>query len=343
MASVEKEIAKLSSIRGLQLPDDLLTDIARKTLKRYQLRTATESAWQLRRHPEPIRYALLTIFCWQRHKEIVDGLVDLLIQIVHKISVRAEKQIMGELVGELEKVDSKTTLLFRLAEPALDQPEGAVRDVLFPVVGEKTLEALVKELHFKGPTYRRQVHRLVRRSFSHHHRRTVPLILEALVFRSNNATHQPVIEALEWLRDHRDDRRQYLQQDEVPIQGVVSPQFHEILLGTGPEGNQRISRIDYEICALQALRKRLRCKEIWVDGADRFRNPDEDLPVDFETNREAYYQALKQPTDVESFIESVQQDMHHRLGKLDAQPEPVQLLRLKTEVGRRWPAHDQPS
>jgi hypothetical protein len=182
--------------------------------------------------------------------------VDLLIQIVHKISVRAEKQVMGELVGELEKVDGKTTLLFRLAEAALDQPEGAVRDVLFPVVGEDTLEALVKEYHFKGPTYRRQVHRLVRRSFSHHYRRMVPLILEALVFRSNNATHQPVIEALEWLRDHRDDRRQYLKQDEAPIQGVVSPQLQEILLGTGPEGSRRISRIDYEICALQALRKR---------------------------------------------------------------------------------------
>ena len=188
----------------------------------------------------------------------------------------------------------------------------------------------------------------------------VPLILEALVFCSNNATHQPVIEALEWLRDHRDDRRQYVQQNEVPIQGVVSPQFQEILLETGPEGSRRISRIDYEICALQALRKRLRCKEIWVEGADRFRNPDEDLPVDFETKREAYYQALKQPTDVESFIETVRQDMHHWLGKLDAglpedpmvrlrtkgkkrivvtpfdpQPEPVQLLRLKTEVGRR--------
>jgi hypothetical protein len=99
---------------------------------------------------------------------------------------------------------------------------------------------------------------------------------------------------------------------------VVSPQFQEILLDTGPEGSQRISRINYEICALQVLRKRLRCKEIWVEGADRFRDPDEDLPVDFETKREAYYQALKQPMEVEPFIETVQQSMRHWLGKLDA-------------------------
>jgi len=41
-------------------------------------------------------------------------------------------------------------------------------------------------------------------------------------------------------------------------------------------GGQRINRINYEICVLQTLRERLRCKEIWVAGASRFRNPDDD-------------------------------------------------------------------
>ncbi|MCP4410675.1 MAG: hypothetical protein GY807_23630 [Gammaproteobacteria bacterium] len=217
LASVEKEIAKLSTIQQLQLPTDIFTDTSTKILKCYRLRTATESAWQLRRHPETIRYALLAIFCWQRRREIIDGLVDLLIQIVHKISVRAEKQVNKELIGELEKVEGKTALLFRMAEAALERPEGVVKDVLFPVAGEETLQALVKEYHSKGSTYRRQVHLVVRRSFSHHYRRMVPMILEALVFRSNNTAHQPVIKALVWLRDHRDDRRQHLQQDEIPI------------------------------------------------------------------------------------------------------------------------------
>jgi hypothetical protein len=33
----------------------------------------------------------------------------------------------------------------------------------------------------------------------------------------------------------------------------------------------------------------LRCKEIWVVGANRYRNSDEDVPADFETQRTAYY------------------------------------------------------
>lgn len=55
--------------------------------------------------------------------------------------------------------------------------------------------------------------------------------------------------------------------------------------------------INYEIVSLQALRDKLRCKEIWVVGADRYRNPDEDLPTDFQERREENYKALKQPLD----------------------------------------------
>ena len=41
---------------------------------------------------------------------------------------------------------------------------------------------------------------------------------------------------------------------------------------TDRKGRVRIDRINYEICVLQTLRERLRCKEIWVVGADRYRN-----------------------------------------------------------------------
>ena len=39
----------------------------------------------------------------------------------------------------------------------------------------------------------------------------------------------------------------------------------------------------------QALRERLRCKEIWVVDAHEWRSPDEDLPADFEIHRAEHY------------------------------------------------------
>lgn len=37
-------------------------------------------------------------------------------------------------------------------------------------------------------------------------------------------------------------------------------------------------------------------------GADRYRNPEEDLPKDFEQNREKYYEALRKPLEAKTLI-----------------------------------------
>jgi hypothetical protein len=104
-------------------------------------------------------------------------------------------------------VHGKTTLLFKLAEAALEHPRGIVNEVLYPIVGEPTLAALVQEYWAQGPAYRHHVYTLIRSSYSHHYRRMLPLILDALTFRSNNAAYQPVIDALAWLRGHRESRQ----------------------------------------------------------------------------------------------------------------------------------------
>jgi TnpA family transposase len=265
------------------------------------------------------------------------------------------------MVGELRHVDDKTGILFRIARAALENPDGSVREVIFPLVGESTLATLVQESQSKAPTFRQRVQRRIHRSYAHHYRRMLPLILSALVFRSNNSRHRPVIEALAWLSEHGEDRRNLIPCAELPVDGVVSAGMQDELIEDGPDG-PRINRIDYEICVLHALRERLRCKEIWVEGADRFRNPDEDLPADFEAHRASFYGALALPRDPEAFIATLQQQMREALETLDAglsrnpkvrlretgkhrivlspldpQAEPTQLRFLKGEIARRWP------
>lgn len=118
LKSVLRELEKLSQIEALELPGNLFAEIQPKILRQYRLRAGAEPPREVRLHPESIRYTLLAAFCWQRRQEIIDGLVDLLIQIVHRISVRAEKKVVDELLGDLQKVHGKTTLLFKMAEAA---------------------------------------------------------------------------------------------------------------------------------------------------------------------------------------------------------------------------------
>jgi len=143
--SVRTEIAKLSRLRGVELPDDLFWDVSPKVVRSYRRRAASESPSSLRAHPPAVRYTLLAALCFMRLREVTDGLVELLIQIVHKIGARSEKKIEKVLLEDFKKVSGKNGLLFRVAEAALSDPDGPVREVVFPVVGEETLSAVVKE------------------------------------------------------------------------------------------------------------------------------------------------------------------------------------------------------
>ena len=305
----------------------------------------------------------MAAFCIQRSQEITDSLIEILTTIIKRIDNRAEKRINQELIEEFKKVSGKTGLLYRIAEVSIAEPNGVIEQVIFPVVSLKTLKDLVAEYKATGLAYKRRVHNVMRASFANHYRRLIPQLLELLEFRSNNDLHRPVIEALELLKKYAHSKARYYDaSEEIPIDGVLKAGAKEILMETDSEGNERINRINYEICVLKALRERLCCKEIWVVGANRYRNPDDDLPTDFETKRQIYYQALTLPEDVETFISGLQQKMEQGLEKLDkrmprnkgvtiggkgnkglirlspfeALLDPINLRHLKGEINRLW-------
>jgi hypothetical protein len=114
---------------------------------------------------------------------------------------------------------------------------------------------------------------------------------------------------------------------------------------------------------LIALRDALRRREIYVHGGNRWRNPDDDLPGDFDTAREVHYAALRQPLDPTEFVTDLRKRMSDAVARLDgalvdgtagvtitsrrgdpwilvprleALPEPANLGRIKDEVIRRW-------
>lgn len=83
--------------------------------------------------------------CHQRRGELIDELGDLIIQLVHKIRKRAEKKINSRLAREAKEIHGKSRLLFKLVAAALGNPDGVIGDVLFCVVDEKTLAAIIRE------------------------------------------------------------------------------------------------------------------------------------------------------------------------------------------------------
>ena len=358
-----QEIDKLNRLRSLNLPPGLFVGVSAKVLQAYQHRAAVEEPYELRRHPAALRITLLAVYCRRRMETLTDTLVELLINLIQRIGARAERKVEKELLEDFKRVSGKTGMLFRIAEASLDKPEGVVRDVVFPVVSEERLAAIVKEWNSTGPLYRSRVQTRIRGSYRSHYRRLLAPLLNTLVFRSNNERHRPVIGALALLKRYLDRKVQYYPPEEVvPIDGVVPEAWRDAVVEPDPPDEPRIHRLTYEICVLQTLQKRLRCKEIWVAEADRYRNPDEDLPRDFEQRRADYYDTLGLPLNAETFIAQLKRELGEELTALDRamphnpgvrildkgggwikvspltpQPEPPNLLALKADVTRRWP------
>lgn len=359
--TIKAVTVRLKYLQQIALPEQLFAEYPLRFLQQYAQQAALESLSHLQRHHTDQTITLLAAFCWVRQRQLTDQLVELVVQLLNRIRLKAKQRVEQELLADFIRVGGKQQLLYRLATAMWDNPDGIIRDVLFPLIGEERLHQLVEEAKRTG-NYYQSVQTRISGSYTYHYRQVLPDLLDVLQFRSNNEQYQPLIDALSVIIAYLDESDPYYPTDEeIPLDGVIQKQWQSWIYQQDKNGRQRIRRARYELCVLQTLREKLRCKEIWVTTADRFRNPDEDVPADFAQKREEYYGALELPLDVEVFIQQIQREMRDglqnlndtlpgnpdveildkdngwiRVAPLDKQVEPAHLRSLKNYIRQRW-------
>lgn len=102
----------------------------------------------------------------------------------------------------------------------------------------------------------------MRSSYQRHYRRILPDIINALRFNSNNDKYKPIIEAIGIINKYLDSKSRYYLKDEiVPLDGVVRPMWKDMIEEKPVKSNEsKIKRVDYELCALQSLKDKIRCR-----------------------------------------------------------------------------------
>jgi uncharacterized protein DUF4158 len=142
--TVLDEISKLEAVRAVGLPPGLLATVSPKIVSGWRVRAAVQSPSHFRQFAAETRWVLLVALLVERQREITDTLVELLISTVHAINARADHRVTEEMVASFKRVRNKDAMLARISEASLNRPEGAVREVVYPVAGgEQTLRDVV--------------------------------------------------------------------------------------------------------------------------------------------------------------------------------------------------------
>lgn len=267
------EVEKLTAVRRLCLPADLLTGFPADLVAAWSARAAKAQPEELRALPQPVRVTLLSALCTVRREEITDLLGQALIGLLHQIRARAEHRLGGAADDVSLPSTMRDVLLLELAKAAVEHPDDTVRTALFPIAGEPLLKQLMRDSAARAAEHTRRKRMVLRGTYSPCHQQLFRLLLASLEFRSRDPDCWPVLAALgELTGDYTacwGRGRFYEPGHSVPLEDVVPPEWQPAVLDR--EG--RIERIAYEFCVLVSLRDRLCTRQIYLADGCRWNEP----------------------------------------------------------------------
>lgn len=311
--TILEEIKKLDFVRSFDIEAKRhFPGTSRTILQMLHERARAEDAAQMQRHPLPVRVTLMAALLHQRRMEITDNVVKILLQLIRRIDKKANRELERQIVQDIKKVFGKNRLLYLIAEAATQCPDKTVREVVFPAVGENVLRRLVEEAKHTELRYEEIRAGVAQRKYRSHYRKMVKPVLDTLTFGCDNPAQRPLLDGLELVHRYADAKRTHYPDDEKIPEGLFTAKERALIFVESPAGEKAVKH-QFEMCVLRKLERALKCKELWVHGAYRFRNPDEDLPTDWPSTRIAHYGHHGIPLSANEFIKPVREGLKAQL------------------------------
>ena len=330
---VADEIKRLNILN--QLPIESLRFIGTINSKQrniYRRRFLTDTPERTKRRTDISRYSLASVFCFQRHQEALDNLVEHLLHFIHQMKKTADKKqakLNKEIGQQLGDLDS----LYSLAEINRDFPKGIIEEVVYPSVPQETIEHLIKTRDF-ARLVKKKVYASVIKKYANTYRHIIFNIIDCLDFHSNNIDF---LEAIKLIKRYQKSKlKHYPLEENALLDGLISKQQQKEIIERDETNNVRILRKDYECAIFKLLRLKLKHKEVWVSGAYKYRDPIDDLPKDFDENREKYFAILDAPLLAQDFIDTIKGEMSHHITVFDEGFPNNELVNIGKRKGKSW-------
>lgn len=303
-------IEQLKFINTLELTSESLSFVPKKCIESYAERFSRFSPSHLKQKDDNDRCAQLALYIYIRKATVIDQLIDMFNYITHGVIHKSEKRVIKKLISKITKIYNTEDTLFDIAEACISFPDETIRTKVYPVAGEDKLKTIIAEYKKKGSKYQDALHSQVRGSYSRYYRRMVKPFLDNVSLRSNNEEHQPIIDGVKLIQKYFDSGKKYFpKHEEIPLASISKKWEKRII----DKKNGRVRRICYEVYFLRLVSNAIRCREIWIENSAKNNDPDKDLPIDFESNKEEHLKNLSLPLDAEDFIDSLKTELTNSL------------------------------
>lgn len=349
---------RLQFINELEFPHQYIQSINEDWRKSVIRRMARLRPIDIRRMKDDRQLGMYAVYLTSRIPEITDSLITMLVDSVHKIETKAIRNIQKHISKQVHNIYNFQKTLSDILEATFENPNETAADLIFQIIDRKDALAFIDQQKSKNK-WAIDVFNEMHGSWRTHYRPMLRNLLNAVEFGSTVSKYRPILDALEWIRDNYDNRSRIRARDkEMPIEGVVPNEYIK-----GVIRGEFIDKLSYELCTIITLRKKLGTREIWVPGSEKYKNPEDDIPVDFEERRIEYYEDLNLDIDGRKFVAQLKQELKEHLlafdqefaknkfvqinhankkptfkiSPLDALPEPAGLIRVKAQIAKQWP------
>ena len=419
--SILAEVQKYLALRTIVIPNIVEHFGSRKLFEKYYTRVLAERPSSLKEHKPNLRYAYLAIFCLIKKQHMTDTLIDLLLKLLKRILTKAERSVDKALALDNKRVKGKMGTLLKLAKKSIDNPDGVIKNTIYPDITQERLTEIINDLGEDGQWYRNQIKTKALSLYSHNNRRIVWALMNVLDFDASPSLSNllKIIQFMKKLNiENSEEAKVRKERLYAPIllEKIISPYWLPFVsvkidhptspslkatAGKSLESKEDLSSLEkkpekelsedtsnseattqvptpvpakvatkvrinwnaFELALFEQLNAELPVKNIWIKHAFRYRNPEEDMPRDFDEKEDYYFNLLGLSKDADIFIDDLKKRLDDNLFNLnesiltnpkvtfnksgkkgsikitpfDPQSEPQNVDAFKQEIAKLWP------
>jgi TnpA family transposase len=266
--AILQTLEKLEFLKAAGVGGWDLGGLSPNRLKRLAQTVRRATGQALQRMIEERRYPLLVAFLRQSLVDVADEAIDQFDRCLADAHQHARRELDEARTAAARATNEMVQLLGELGRVVLDPTvrDAQLRNAIYRRIPAPRLRKAIEDAARIVRPYDDHGLDFFRTRYGHL-RRFVPAFLAAFSFRSN-AEAGPLLEALDLIRQREGRRGQSLPRSTAVA--FVPARWRPYVI----DGEGRIDRAYFELCALDELRAALRAGDVWLDSSRRYSDPE---------------------------------------------------------------------